>query len=103
MLADYIHTGTVGEAGSWLVEGIGEDFIPSVSDLSRVKKAYTIPDGESFAAARTVLRKEGLLNGFLLRHADRRGPALSPRTDRAEAGGHVHLRFRQQVPVENVR
>jgi cystathionine beta-synthase len=63
VLADYIHTGAIGEAGSWLVEGIGEDFIPPVSDLSRVKKAYTIPDGESFAAARTVLRKEGLLVG----------------------------------------
>ena len=63
VLADYIHTGVVGEAGSWLVEGIGEDFIPPVSDLSRVRKAYTISDGESFAAARTVLRKEGLLAG----------------------------------------
>jgi cystathionine beta-synthase len=63
VLADYIHTGAIGEAGSWLVEGIGEDFIPPVSDLSRVKKAYTIPDGESFAAARTVLRKEGILIG----------------------------------------
>ena len=29
------------EVGSWLVEGIGEDFIPPVCDLSRVKKAYT--------------------------------------------------------------
>ena len=35
--------------GSWLVEGIGEDFIPPVCDLSRVKKAYSIPDKEAFA------------------------------------------------------
>lgn len=63
VLADYVHTGTFGEAGSWHVEGIGEDFIPPVSDLSRVKKAYTISDSESFAAARTVLRKDGLLVG----------------------------------------
>ena len=63
VLAEYIRTGVVGEAGSWFVEGIGEDFIPPVSDLSRVKKAYTISDGESFAAARKVLRKEGLLVG----------------------------------------
>jgi cystathionine beta-synthase len=63
ILAEYVRTGIVGEAGSWLVEGIGEDFIPPVSDLSRVKKAYTIADGESFAAARAVLRKEGLLVG----------------------------------------
>jgi cystathionine beta-synthase len=63
VLVDYVKTGTYGEAGSWLVEGIGEDFIPPVSDLSRVKKAYTISDAESFSAARTVLRKEGLLIG----------------------------------------
>ena len=30
-------TGTIGEAGSWVVEGIGEDFIPPIADLSRVR------------------------------------------------------------------
>lgn len=63
ILADYVQTGHVGEAGSWLVEGIGEDFVPPVSDLSRVKRAYTISDGESFATARAVLKTEGLLAG----------------------------------------
>jgi len=63
ILAEYTRTGVVGTAGSWLVEGIGEDFIPPVSDLSRVKHAYTISDGESFAVARQVLRDEGLLIG----------------------------------------
>lgn len=63
ILADYIRTGHLGEAGSWLVEGIGEDFVPPVSDLSLVRHAYTIPDGESFGTARVVLRKEGILVG----------------------------------------
>ncbi len=63
ILAEYTRSGAVGEAGSWLVEGIGEDFVPPVSDLSRVSKAYTIPDGESFGTARIVLRKEGILVG----------------------------------------
>ncbi|MBC7953987.1 MAG: cystathionine beta-synthase [Rhodospirillaceae bacterium] len=63
ILAEYTRSGEIGEAGSWLVEGIGEDFIPPVSDLSRVSKAYTIPDGESFGTARVVLRKEGILVG----------------------------------------
>jgi cystathionine beta-synthase len=63
ILTEYIRTGHVGEAGSWLVEGIGEDFVPPVSDLSRVKKAYTISDGESFATARALLKTEGLLAG----------------------------------------
>ncbi|MGH8428064.1 MAG: pyridoxal-phosphate dependent enzyme [Gammaproteobacteria bacterium] len=63
VLADYIATGKLGKAGRWLVEGIGEDFIPSIADLSAVKRAYTISDAESFATAREVLRKEGLLLG----------------------------------------
>ncbi len=63
ILADYVNTGHLGEAGSWLVEGIGEDFVPPVSDLSLVRHAYTIPDGESFGTARIVLRKEGILVG----------------------------------------
>jgi cystathionine beta-synthase len=63
VLADYIKTGVLGEKGGWLVEGIGEDFIPDICDLSVVKHAYTIPDAEAFAVAREVLRKEGLLLG----------------------------------------
>jgi cystathionine beta-synthase len=63
VLADYLATGRLGHKGVWLVEGIGEDFIPSIADLSAVGKAYTISDGESFAVARELLRKEGLLAG----------------------------------------
>ncbi|HEV2321197.1 MAG TPA: pyridoxal-phosphate dependent enzyme [Gammaproteobacteria bacterium] len=63
VLADYIKTGVLGEKGAWLVEGIGEDFIPGICDLSVVKHAYTIPDSEAFSVAREVLLKEGLLLG----------------------------------------
>jgi cystathionine beta-synthase len=63
ILADYVKTGKVGQAGSWLVEGIGEDFVPSIADLSRVKDAYTIPDEESLMTARALLRGEGILAG----------------------------------------
>jgi cystathionine beta-synthase len=63
VLADYINKGKLGEHGSWLVEGIGEDFIPSIADFSQVTKAYSISDAESFATARELLRKEGVLAG----------------------------------------
>ena len=64
ILAHYVDTGEVlGEAGSWIVEGIGEDFIPSIADLSRVKKAYTITDQESCDTVRELLVKEGILAG----------------------------------------
>ena len=63
ILADYINKGEMHPGGSWLVEGIGEDFIPSIADFSQVSKAYSISDAESFATARELLRTEGLLAG----------------------------------------
>jgi cystathionine beta-synthase len=64
ILADYVNTGQLRtDAGSWAVEGIGEDFIPGIADLSRVKSAYTISDEESFNTARLLLREEGILAG----------------------------------------
>ncbi|AKU21400.1 cystathionine beta-synthase [Massilia sp. MB5] len=64
ILTEYVETGHLSEtSGSWAVEGIGEDFIPAIADLSGVKKAYTITDQESFDSARQLLRAEGILAG----------------------------------------
>jgi cystathionine beta-synthase len=63
VLAGYVETGKLGNAGSWLVEGIGEDFIPPICDLSRVRRAFTVSDEESFLTARALLRQEGILAG----------------------------------------
>lgn len=64
ILAEYVQTGVLSQvSGSWAVEGIGEDFIPSIADLSRVSTAYTISDEESFQTARLLLREEGILGG----------------------------------------
>ncbi len=51
------------EVGSWLVEGIGEDFVPDILDLELVTKAYSVTDQESFLAARECLQLEGVLMG----------------------------------------
>jgi cystathionine beta-synthase len=63
VLCDYIKTGKYGAAGSWVVEGIGEDFIPAIADFSRVTAAYSISDAESLNTARELLKKEGILGG----------------------------------------
>ncbi len=64
ILAEYIETRHVADtSGSWAVEGIGEDFIPAIADMSAVRRAYTITDQESFDSARTLLRAEGILGG----------------------------------------
>lgn len=63
ILADYVETGHFGQAGSWRVEGIGEDFIPPLANFDMVKKAYRISDQESLFTARALLEKEGILAG----------------------------------------
>ena len=64
ILAEYINQGTLStKSSSWLVEGIGEDFLPTISDFTRVSKAYAISDRESFLVGRELLIQEGILGG----------------------------------------
>jgi cystathionine beta-synthase len=63
VLAPLVETGRMTQAGSWAVEGIGEDFVPPNADLSLVRKAYAIADADSFATARELLLREGVLAG----------------------------------------
>jgi len=63
VLYEYVKTGKLVEAGSWAVEGIGEDFVPEIADMSYVTDAFEIDDEESFATARELLRQEGILGG----------------------------------------
>ncbi|WP_044180176.1 pyridoxal-phosphate dependent enzyme [Phytobacter massiliensis] len=63
ILADRVEHGHYGEAGSWLVEGIGEDFIPPLAHIDGVQKALRISDAEAFATARALLQTEGVLAG----------------------------------------
>ncbi len=63
VLYEYVKTGKLVESGSWAVEGIGEDFIPEIADMSLVTDAFEIDDEESFAIARDLLQKEGIFGG----------------------------------------
>ncbi len=63
ILAPYINTGKMGTAGSWAIEGIGEDFIPEICDLSFARHAIAISDQESLLTGRDLLLREGLLGG----------------------------------------
>ena len=64
ILAHYVETGgELIEAGSWTVEGIGEDFIPTNAEMKWVRCAYSISDRESVDAARLLLMREGVLGG----------------------------------------
>jgi len=63
IIADLANCGVMIEPGSWMVEGLGEDFVPPILDMKLISKAYTISDTESFHAARLLLQKEGVLAG----------------------------------------
>jgi cystathionine beta-synthase len=63
IIAPLVNTGEMITPGSWLIEGIGEDFVPSICDLDLVTKAYSISDRESIETARTLLAKAGILGG----------------------------------------
>lgn len=64
ILTDYVNTGVITEKNSkWLVEGIGEDFIPPTCEIDFAQEAISVNDAESFAAARELLKKEGLFAG----------------------------------------
>ena len=63
ILAPKVNEGRDVKAGSWLVEGVGEDFVPSILDLGLVDTAITVPDAEAFSTARELLMKEGVLAG----------------------------------------
>jgi cystathionine beta-synthase len=63
ILYEWVKTGKLVEPGSWAVEGIGEDFVPDNADMSFITEAFEIDDTDSFATARELLRKEGILGG----------------------------------------
>lgn len=63
ILEPLINRNETVEAGSWLVEGIGEDFIPSICEIELANRAYAISDKEAFLTARELLVKEGMMVG----------------------------------------
>ena len=51
------------EATTYKLEGIGEDFLPSTTDLSVVDEIVRINDREGFLWARQLVRQEGIFAG----------------------------------------
>ncbi len=63
ILAPLVNEGKTVEPGTWIVEGMGEDFVPDICDLDLVDEAIAVSDRDSLHAARDLLHAEGLLSG----------------------------------------
>ena len=64
VVADAVNHGTFEySGGQWLVEGIGEDYIPDNLDLSIIDEGIYVSDKEAFEMVNLLLRKEGILAG----------------------------------------
>ena len=65
MIKDSVEGNDISQiSGSgWLVEGIGEDFIPETLNLDYIDKGYEIDNEEAFRTIRDIAMHEGILGG----------------------------------------
>jgi cystathionine beta-synthase len=63
ILKQWFYTRTMGEAHTYKVEGIGEDFIPLAFDWDAIDDVYQVDDRSSLNMARRLAREEGILAG----------------------------------------
>ncbi len=60
---EYVKTGKVGKALTYVVEGIGEDFFPTTMDFKVLDEVVQVNDQECFVWARRLAKQEGIFTG----------------------------------------
>ena len=88
---DYFHTGQLTEPHSYLLEGIGEDFLPSTMSFDYVDDVVRVNDHESFQATRELVAREGLFCGVSSGAAIAGGLKYLRRHDRADMNAVILL------------
>lgn len=59
----HLYDGTEGEARSYKIEGIGQDFLPDSMNLGLIDEVLTITDKAAYRMARELARKEAWMVG----------------------------------------
>ena len=60
---EFVKTGKVGKALTYVVEGIGEDIFPSTMDFKYLDDVMQVTDQECFVWARRLVKQEGIFTG----------------------------------------
>ena len=60
---EYVKTGNVGKAHTYVVEGIGEDILPGTLDFSVLDDILQVNDEECFLWTRRLAKREGIFTG----------------------------------------
>jgi cystathionine beta-synthase len=63
IVAQFARTGDLSGARSYVIEGIGEDFIPGNYDFKFIDDWVVVGDRESFIMTRALLKQEGIYTG----------------------------------------
>jgi cystathionine beta-synthase len=63
IVAQFARTGDLSGARSYVIEGIGEDFIPGNYDFKVIDDWVVVGDKESFIMTRALLKQEGIYTG----------------------------------------
>ncbi len=63
ILKHYKETGQIGEAHTYKIEGVGEDFIPTATDFSVIDRVISCGDRDGLNMARELARREAIFVG----------------------------------------
>lgn len=63
VFTSYFHTGVPNKSKSYLLEGLGDEFIINCADFSVIDNIVQVSDKDSFYCAREIVLKEGILAG----------------------------------------
>lgn len=63
VIKGYFETGKIGESHQYLIDGIGEDFIPGNIKFEYIDEVITIPDKEAYVITMKLAREEGIFTG----------------------------------------
>lgn len=63
ILKEYKETGKIGEAHTYKIEGVGEDFIPGALDMALVDRVIACTDRDGLNTARRLAREEAIFVG----------------------------------------